>query len=57
MRHHIYIGPEGRLAPCMGFSDTEMGKTFPSVLEEHLGKLTGRKARAEHLPDPAIKAT
>lgn len=40
MRHHIYIGPEGRLAPCMGFSDTEMGKTFPSVLEEHLGKLT-----------------
>lgn len=40
MRHHIYIGPEGRLAPCMGFSDTEMGAKFPSVLEEHLGKLT-----------------
>ena len=40
MRHHIYIGPEGRLAPCMGFSDTEMGKTFPNVLDEHLGSLT-----------------
>ena len=40
MRHHIYIGPEGRLAPCMAFSDTEMGKTFPNVLEEHLGKLS-----------------
>lgn len=40
MRHHIYIGPEGRLAPCMGFSDTEMGKTFPNVLDEHLGTLT-----------------
>ena len=40
MRHHIYIGPEGSLAPCMAFSDTEMGKTFPNVLEEHLGKLS-----------------
>ena len=40
MRHHIYIGAEGRLAPCMAFSDTEIGKTFPNVLKEHLGKLS-----------------
>ena len=40
MRHHIYIGPDGRLAPCMAFSDTEMGRTLPNVLEEHLGKLS-----------------
>ncbi len=40
MRNHIFIGPEGRLAPCMAFSDTEMGESFPSVLEEHLGTLS-----------------
>ena len=40
MRRHIYIGPDGRLAPCMAFSDTEMGETFPNVLEAPLGALT-----------------
>ncbi|MBR3316473.1 MAG: radical SAM protein [Atopobiaceae bacterium] len=40
MRHNMYIGPDGRLAPCMGFSDTAIGKKFPSALEEPLGKLT-----------------
>lgn len=38
--YNMYIGPEGRLAPCMGFSDTAIGPKFPSVLEEPLGKLT-----------------
>lgn len=40
VRYNMYIGPEGRLAPCMGFSDTAIGPKFPSVLEEPLGKLT-----------------
>ena len=40
VRYNIYIGPEGRLAPCMGFSDTALKDRFPSVLEEHLGDLT-----------------
>lgn len=40
IRFNMYIGPEGRLAPCMGFSDTVLGTRFPSVLEEPLGKLT-----------------
>ncbi len=39
-RFNMYIGPEGRLAPCMGFSDTVLGPKFPSVLEEPLGRLT-----------------
>lgn len=40
MRHNLYIGPEGRLAPCMGFSDTALKEKFPSVLEHSLGELT-----------------
>lgn len=40
VRYNMYIGPEGRLAPCMGFSDTAIGPKFPSVLEEPLGKMT-----------------
>ncbi|MBR5162866.1 MAG: radical SAM protein, partial [Schwartzia sp.] len=40
VRYNIYIGPEGRLAPCMGFSDTALKERFPSVLENHLGDLT-----------------
>ena len=40
VRYNMYIGPEGRLAPCMGFSDTAIGPKFPSVLEQPLGKLT-----------------
>ena len=38
--HHIHIRPDGRVAPCMGFSDTAIGDKFPSVLEEHLGDIT-----------------
>lgn len=40
MHYNLYIGPEGRLAPCMGFSDTALKDRFPSVLEEPLGRLT-----------------
>ncbi len=40
VRYNIYIGPDGRLAPCMGFSDTVLGKKFPSVMDHHLGDLT-----------------
>ena len=37
---YAYIGPEGRVAPCMGFSDTALKDRFPSVLEKPLGELT-----------------
>ncbi len=40
VHYNLYIGPEGRLAPCMGFSDTALKDRFPSVLEEPLGKIT-----------------
>ena len=40
VRHNLYIGPDGRLAPCMGFSDTALKDRFPSVLERPLGELT-----------------
>ena len=40
VRYHAYIGPEGRLAPCMGFSDTALKEKFPSVLEHPLGEMT-----------------
>ena len=35
-----YIGPDGKVAPCMGFSDTALKEQFPSVLETPLAKLT-----------------
>ena len=37
---NVYISPEGRAMPCMGFSDTVLSDRFPSVLENHLGDLT-----------------
>ena len=40
VRRHIYIGADGRLAPCMGFADTYLHDSFPSIFEEHLGALT-----------------
>ena len=40
VRYNAYIGPEGLLAPCMGFSDTALKEKFPSVLEHPLGELT-----------------
>ncbi len=40
VRYNAYIGPDGKLAPCMGFSDTVLKDRFPSVLKEHLGQLS-----------------
>lgn len=40
--YNVYIGSDGRLVPCMGFSDTALKDRFPSVLEHHLGELTLR---------------
>jgi len=40
MRYNLYIGPDGRLIPCMGFGDTALAKKFPNLLEEGLGPLT-----------------
>ena len=40
VRYNLHIRPDGRVAPCMGFSDTVLGDKFPSVLEEHLGDIT-----------------
>ena len=39
MRYNMHIRPDGRVAPCMGFSDTVLGNRFPSVMEEHLGDI------------------
>lgn len=36
LSHNTHIRPDGRVAPCMGFSDTVLGDKFPSVLEENL---------------------
>lgn len=40
VKENIYIGPDGRVAPCMGFSDTVLGEKFESVLGENLGDIT-----------------
>ena len=40
MKHLIYIGADGKLAPCMAFADSAMKDQFPSVLEAPLGMLT-----------------
>jgi radical SAM protein with 4Fe4S-binding SPASM domain len=40
VKENVYIGPDGRVAPCMGFSDTVLGEKFESVLTEHLGDIT-----------------
>ena len=37
--HNTHIRPDGRVAPCMGFSDTILGDRFPSVLEEELADI------------------
>ena len=37
---NVYISPEGRTIPCMGFSDTALAEKFPSVFNQHLGDLT-----------------
>lgn len=41
VRYNVYIGPEGRLAPCMGFSDhPALRDRFPSMLETPLRELS-----------------
>ena len=40
LTHSIFIGPDGRTAPCMAFSNTVLGERFPSVLEEPLSQIT-----------------
>ena len=40
VRYQMHIRPDGRVAPCMGFSDSALGDKFESVLEEHLGDIT-----------------
>ena len=35
----LHIRPDGRVCPCMGFSNTKLGDTFPNVLDEHLGDI------------------
>ena len=40
VKENIYIRPDGRVAPCMGFSDTVLGDKFENVLTEHLGDIT-----------------
>ncbi len=37
---NTYIGPDGKVAPCMGFSDTVLKERFPSVLETPLAEIT-----------------
>ena len=39
-RFNTYIGPEGNLAPCMGFSDSPLKEKFPNVLKQPLAELT-----------------
>ncbi len=40
IRKNVYIGADGRIAPCMGFTETALNEKFPNVLEEHLGDIT-----------------
>lgn len=40
LRYHTFIGPDGRLAPCMGFSDTALKDKFPSLLEGNLAEFS-----------------
>ena len=40
MQRTAYISPEGRLLPCMGFSDTPVEQRSPSVFDQPLGQLT-----------------
>ena len=36
---YLHIRPDGKIAPCMGFSYTKLGETFPNVLEDHLSDI------------------
>ena len=39
VKKSAYIGPDGRVCPCMGFSSTALNDKFPSVLEQSLGSI------------------
>ena len=39
-RKTAYIGPDGKLSPCMGFSDSAMKEKWPSLFEKSLGELS-----------------
>lgn len=47
MRYNIHIRPDGRVAPCMGFSDTVHGDRFPSLLDTRLGDILTRSYYTE----------
>ncbi|MBE6014206.1 MAG: radical SAM protein [Lachnospiraceae bacterium] len=36
----IFIDPDGRVSPCMGFSGTVLGPKFPSIFEHSLADIT-----------------
>ena len=36
IQHSIFIGPEGRVVPCIGFSDTVIADKFPAIFEQTL---------------------
>ena len=36
IQHSIFIGPEGRVVPCMGFSDTVIADKFPTIFDSTL---------------------
>ena len=40
MRYNMHIGSNGRIYPCMAFSDSALSEVFPSSLEQPLGKIT-----------------
>lgn len=34
VRYNSYIGPDGKMAPCMGFFDTALNEKFPNILDQ-----------------------
>lgn len=36
----MHIGPNGRVYPCMAFSDSALAESFPTALEQPLGDIT-----------------
>jgi len=40
VRYNMHIGPNGRVYPCMAFSNSALTESFPSALEQPLGDIT-----------------
>ena len=40
MQHQVYISPDGKLMPCMGFADSPLKDRFTSILEKPLAEMT-----------------